>query len=217
MKSALSSREKQVLIELAKNSRLSDRELASKLRTSQPTITRIRTKLMQEGFLDRVLMIPDVQKLGIHMHAFTFVRAHNPAAVKKMSQWANEQPVVLFASEGEGLQNHTFVLESMHSDFSEYTSFVKGFREKFAGQFSDVAPFLVDSKSISKFYHWHTLIEDRVSKLKTVEWGEKKLSRSERFKQALSTLPNPLGGIPNPLKRKELDESAEPKTEINEK
>ncbi len=213
MKSALSSREKNVLIELAKNSRLSDRELAAKLRTSQPTVTRIRTKLVQEGFLDRVLMIPKMEKLGIRLHAFTFVRAHNPAAVKKMSGWAGEQPVVLFASEGEGLQNHTFVLESLHTDFSEYTQFVKGFREKFAGQFSDVAPFLVDSNSISKFYHWHTLIEDRVNKLKTVEWGEKKLSRGERFKQALSTLPNPLGGISNPLKAREVKEESDEKTD----
>ncbi len=192
MKNSLSLREKHVLIELAKNSRISDRDLATKLKTSQPTVTRIRSKLMNDEFVDRFLIIPNVEKLGIQFHAFTFIRTAHPAVTKKLSQWAIEHPSILFASEGEGLHNHTFVFESLHSDYGEYAQFIRVFREKFAGQISDLTPFFIDTKSISKFYHWHSIVEDRVSKLKIIPEDGKKLSRGERFRQALEKIPNPL-------------------------
>lgn len=211
MKNGLSTREKHVLIELAKNSRVSDRDLASKLKTSQPTITRIRSKLMSDSFVDRFMILPNMEKLGIQFHAFTFIRSHNPATAKKMGQWAHEHPSVLFASEGEGLHNHTFVFESLHGDYGEYVQFIRLFREKFAGQVSDVSSFFMDPKSAAKFYHWHSIVEDRVSKLKVIPEDGKKLSRSERFRQALEKIPNPLEKIQNPLRGRESKEGKENK------
>ncbi len=191
MKNGLSHKEKQVLIELAKNARLSDRELASRLKTSQPTVTRIRTKLIDDGFVDRFMILPRLEKLGLNFHAFTFVRTNALSASKKIAQWGAEQPCVVFASEGDGIRNHSVVLESLHEDYSDYAQVVRSLKEKFAGQWLDVTPFFSDTQNISKYYHWHALIEDRANKIKT-ENGEKRVSNRERLRAALEKIPNPL-------------------------
>ncbi len=208
MKNGLSSKEKQVLLELSKNARLSDRELASKLKTSQPTITRIRSRLWNEKFVDRFLILPNLEKFGLQFHAFTFVKASTPALVKKIVQWAQENDSVLFASEGEGLHNHTFLLESLHADYGEYQQFIKGFRSSFSG--TETSSFFIDAGSISKFYHWHSVLEDRLKKMKDLPLvnGEKHMSNRERLRQALEK-------IPNPLKPRESKSAAEPAVEEN--
>jgi DNA-binding Lrp family transcriptional regulator len=45
---------KRLLFELLTNSRRSDRDLARTLGVSQPTITRMREKLVEEGVMTRV-------------------------------------------------------------------------------------------------------------------------------------------------------------------
>lgn len=210
MKNTLSHKEKQVLIELAKNARLSDRELASRLKTSQPTVTRIRTKLMDEGFVERFMILPRLEKMGLKFHAFTFIRTHALSSSKKISSWAAEQPCVVFASEGDGIRNHSVVFESLHEDYSEYASLVRTLKEKFAGQWNDVTPFFSDTHNISKYYLWHALIEDRANKIKT-ENGEKHVSNRERLRAALEKIPNPLERIQNPLRAREGKDSKDSK------
>ena len=56
-----------VAAELLKNSHRSDRELAKVLRTSQPTVTRIRNKLEKEGFIQEYSIIPHFVKLGFEI------------------------------------------------------------------------------------------------------------------------------------------------------
>ncbi|MBM3282417.1 MAG: Lrp/AsnC family transcriptional regulator [Candidatus Diapherotrites archaeon] len=211
MKNGLSLKEKQVLIELGKNARLSDRELASRLKTSQPTVTRIRTKLMDNGFVDRFMILPRLDKLGLRFHAFTFVRTTSLAVSKKISAWGAEQSCVVFASEGDGLRNHSVVLESVHEDYHEYALMTRSLKEKFAGQWIDVSPFFTDVSSISKFYQWHSLIEDRASKI-ILENVEKRVSNRERLRAALEKIPNPLERIPNPLRGREGRDEKEGKT-----
>lgn len=58
--------------ELMRNSRRSDRELARILGTSQPTVTRIRTKLEKEGFIREYTIIPDFCRIGYTLIAITF-------------------------------------------------------------------------------------------------------------------------------------------------
>ncbi|QQR92357.1 MAG: Lrp/AsnC family transcriptional regulator [Candidatus Iainarchaeum archaeon] len=189
MSSSLSSKERAVFLELSKNARLSDRELAQRLKTSQPTVTRIRSRLLQEQFIDRFMALPNLQKLGLHFQAITFIKAHSPATIKKVVQWVQENPSVVFAGEGEGIRMAQLMVHSLHGDFSEYTAFSKELKEKFAGQLMDVDSFYLDSKSISKFYHWHSVIEERLKKLKEFNDAQaKKLSRRERLSMALQNL-----------------------------
>ncbi|MDH5376148.1 MAG: winged helix-turn-helix transcriptional regulator [Candidatus Bathyarchaeota archaeon] len=63
-----------LLSELMKNSRKSDRELAKVIGSSQPTVTRARTKLEREGYIKEYTMIPDFAKLGYQIMALTFVK-----------------------------------------------------------------------------------------------------------------------------------------------
>lgn len=189
MNSSLSSKERAVFLELSKNARLSDRELAQRLKTSQPTVTRIRTKLFKENFIDRFMILPNLQKLGLNFQAMTFIKATNPATIKKVAQWAQENPSVVFAGEGEGIRMAQLMIHSLHGDFSEYSIFSKELKEKFAGQLVDVDSFYLDSKSIAKYYHWHSVIEERLKKLKEFhDANEKKISRREQLSQALQGL-----------------------------
>jgi DNA-binding Lrp family transcriptional regulator len=59
--------------ELMKNSRRSDKELAKVLGISQPTVTRLRTRLEKEGVIKEYTMIPDFSRLGYTIMALTFI------------------------------------------------------------------------------------------------------------------------------------------------
>jgi DNA-binding Lrp family transcriptional regulator len=64
--------EMRLISELMKGSRRSDRELAKSVGTSQPTITRTRTKLERKGYIREYTMIPDFAKLGFTVMSVTF-------------------------------------------------------------------------------------------------------------------------------------------------
>jgi len=66
--------ERKMLSELIKNSRRSDRELAKAIGTSQPTATRIRTKLEKEGYIKEYTTIPNLNKVGYAILALTFIK-----------------------------------------------------------------------------------------------------------------------------------------------
>jgi len=66
--------ELKLIHELMKNSRRSDRDLAKAIGVSQPTVTRIRSKLEKEGYISEYTMIPDFTKLGYQILALTFVK-----------------------------------------------------------------------------------------------------------------------------------------------
>lgn len=53
-----------LLSELLKDSKRSDRELAKVLGVSQPTVTRMRTKLVKEGMIRDWIVVPDFVKMG---------------------------------------------------------------------------------------------------------------------------------------------------------
>ena len=102
------------------------------------------------------------------------------------------------------MRMHSLAMESVHASFSEYQTFMRDFKEKFAGQVSDLTPFFIDTKNIAKYYHWHAVLENRLNKLKEEnETSKGKVSRREQLKQALEKIPNPLSTIQNPLKQKE--------------
>jgi DNA-binding Lrp family transcriptional regulator len=56
-----------LLYELIKNSRRSDRDLAKILHVSQPTITRMRKKLETNDFILEYTLVPNFAKLGFEI------------------------------------------------------------------------------------------------------------------------------------------------------
>jgi len=53
-----------LLLELLKDSKRSDREIAKVLGVSQPTITRMRQRLVKEGAIKEFTVIPDFVRMG---------------------------------------------------------------------------------------------------------------------------------------------------------
>ncbi|MBE0513125.1 winged helix-turn-helix transcriptional regulator, partial [Candidatus Bathyarchaeota archaeon] len=61
-----------LLYELMKNSKRSDRELAKVVKVSQPTITRMRKNLEKMEYIREYTIVPAVEKLGFELTALTF-------------------------------------------------------------------------------------------------------------------------------------------------
>ena len=113
----------QLLRELLKNSKRSDRDLAEVLGVSQPTITRTRHKLEREGVIQEYTITPDFRKMGFEILALTFVKMHADILVgetkERTKKFAAEFPNVIFAYSGKGL-GMTGVIISLHKNYTEY-------------------------------------------------------------------------------------------------
>jgi Lrp/AsnC family transcriptional regulator for asnA, asnC and gidA len=69
MKCGMKETELKLISELMKNSRRSDRELAKAIGVSQPTVSRMITRLEKEGVVKEYTIIPDFHKLGYSLVA----------------------------------------------------------------------------------------------------------------------------------------------------
>jgi len=136
----------QLLRELLKNSKRSDRELAKVLGVSQPTITRTRHKLEEEGIIRDYTVIPDFRKMGFELLTFTFVTMHPDVRKDEIAKEARKQalqfPNVIFASPGEGL-GMTGVIMSFHQDFTDYKKTMNLLRVEWKEHFVKIESFLV--------------------------------------------------------------------------
>ncbi|HXX87727.1 MAG TPA: winged helix-turn-helix transcriptional regulator [Candidatus Acidoferrum sp.] len=119
--------ELRLMAELMKNSRRSDRELARVLGVSQPTISRTIAKLKRNGYIREFTIIPDYEKLGYQLAAFTLVKMKSGLSMEEL-QKAREvslrdmrqapSEIVLFE---RGLdEGYSGILVSFHKDYSSY-------------------------------------------------------------------------------------------------
>ncbi|UCH70538.1 MAG: MarR family transcriptional regulator [Candidatus Bathyarchaeota archaeon] len=113
----------QLLRELLKNSKRSDRELAKVLKVSQPTITRTRHKLEQSGLIQDYTIVPNFRKMGFEILALTFVKMRaeilTPERTEQAREYAAKFPNAIFAATGEGL-GMTGVIISFHKNYTDY-------------------------------------------------------------------------------------------------
>ncbi len=140
----------EILSELLKNSKTNDRDLAKKLGISQSTVTRIRHKLEKKDILSYV-GIPDLTRLGIHIIAFTFSRHAKPSSklIKKIQNFIIKSPRIMFSGEGEGMAKTTVII-SLHSDFTDYMSFIRSFRTESEGLAESIESFFVPTTMLIK-------------------------------------------------------------------
>lgn len=127
--------ELRVLSELIKNSKRSDRELARMLRVSQPTVTRLRTKLEKEGYIKEYTLMPDFKKLGYEILAITFVKLKTLSpekteeARKIAKQSLQEGPFeIVMLERGTGL-NYDGVIISYQENYSSYVKLLEWIRQ----------------------------------------------------------------------------------------
>jgi DNA-binding Lrp family transcriptional regulator len=122
--------EVKLISELMKNSRRSDRELAKSIGISQPTITRLRTKLEKERYIKEYTIIPDFAKLGYHLMAITFATIKVPDAerIAEIAKTARKvfhesAPLeILCSARGMGL-GYQGIFISLHEDYASYLQF----------------------------------------------------------------------------------------------
>jgi DNA-binding Lrp family transcriptional regulator len=121
----------QILSELMKNAKNSDRQLAKKLGVSQPTITRRRTRLEKELALNYT-PIPDWSKLGFQIVALTFGQWKHQAfpdeMVPKAMEFAAKHPNMIFMSTGQGLGSDRVGI-SLHKNYRDYQRFMQDARQ----------------------------------------------------------------------------------------
>jgi DNA-binding Lrp family transcriptional regulator len=135
-----------LLFALIKNSKRSDRELARALQLSQPTVTRLR-KILEKEAIMQYTMIPNLSYLGFNIVSFTFSTTKelvNPLLVKG-KKWTEEQPSILFASTGQGMEADALIV-SVHKDYEDFAKFYQNFRRDWGDSLQNFRTFLVSVK-----------------------------------------------------------------------
>ena len=146
----MKNREKELLFQLLRNSKLSDRNIAKKLKTSQSTITRTRHKL-ENRIIKSYTIVPDLSKLDIKLIAFTFANCPLPTSefIENAKKFIEDQPNIVFAGHGEGIGKTGFMV-SFHKDFSDYTDFMRKARLSCKGFGETIESFIVSTDNLLK-------------------------------------------------------------------
>ncbi len=116
-----------LLLELLKDSKKSDREIARILGVSQPTITRTRNRLVEEGVIKEFTVIPDLAKMGYEIMAISCVKTKNPITAElgeEATKWMMKFPNIIFVANAEGMGKNG-VMISLHKNYTEYSKFVR--------------------------------------------------------------------------------------------
>lgn len=144
-----------LLAELLKNSKKSDRELGKTLRLSQPTVSRIRSKLEREGIIREYTIIPDFTKLGFELfsittigevsRSFTDERFQVPSDEKhneKAAAWMKKLPNVILSSRATGMGKSAIIV-SLHRNFTDYEKFIAELKSKWIDRVESIDSILV--------------------------------------------------------------------------
>ena len=145
--------ERKMLSELLKNSRRSDRELARAIGASQPTATRIRTKLEREGFIREYTAIPSFDKMGYSIFSISFLKFHVKHSLpvpdlrefrrKHYDALSKNSSTVMLANRGMGM-GYDAVVVSLHQDYASCKDFQTFIRQSMTDSIVDLNTFLIN-------------------------------------------------------------------------
>jgi DNA-binding Lrp family transcriptional regulator len=144
----MKNRMRRLLWELLRDSKRSDRELAKVLGVSQPTITRLRHRLVDEGIIQGFTVMPEFTKLGYEIMAITLAKAKTtlgPDEQERAKKLVMTNPSVIFVASGEGMGMNG-VMISLHSNYSDYVEFMQNLRLGSVGYMEKVESMLVSLK-----------------------------------------------------------------------
>jgi DNA-binding Lrp family transcriptional regulator len=160
----MKDKEKKIILELAKNNRRSDRQLSKFTKMSQPTASRIRSSLENEGYIRQYLALPDFIKLGITITAITMVKIDSSShtkieeSTKHILEQARMFPEVFLASAGGGL-GFDIAIISLHSTFQTYEKFKLELKKQITPFALEVTPFLIDLSQDQETFDFKSIAE----------------------------------------------------------
>jgi DNA-binding Lrp family transcriptional regulator len=139
----MKKRNREVFLELIRNSKKSDREIAKKLGISQPTVTRIRKKL-EKKIIKSYTALPVFPEIGIDLISFNFGRCENPHKDVEIcfKNMAKKNKKIIFISAGEGLGKNCLIV-ALHKDYRDYLDFLKFIRSQCKSAKNEFESFLV--------------------------------------------------------------------------
>jgi len=151
----LTSREKQVLTELLKDCKTSDQEIARRLKTSRPTIFKIRERLEKEGIIKRYMPIIDFEKLNLNLQSVILYKWRDYSKTKELEntvKFIKTLPEVILFIKGEGIGSKTDLIISIHDDLKDYERFIRKLKYEWKDNVENVEVFLSSIDGISKGY-----------------------------------------------------------------
>ena len=135
-----------LLLELLKDSKRSDRELAKVLGVSQPTVSRMRSRLVKKGIIRGFTVIPDYVKMGYEIMAISCVkRKKGITEPGKGTRWANIHPNIIFAARAHGMGKNGVVI-SLHKNYTAYSNFIDKNRGYWADEMEEYDTMLISLK-----------------------------------------------------------------------
>lgn len=157
-----------LLLEYLKDSSRSDRELAKILGVSQPTVSRMRAKLLKDGIIEHFSAIPNLTKMGYEILAFSLVKFNMKEVLKDFQvvekiarSWVKTRPQILFDSRAEGMGMDAISV-SLHRSYGDYKQFLAESKEHWGNLLSEVHYVLVDIKGgISKPFSFRYIAEEK--------------------------------------------------------
>ena len=131
-----------LLMELLKDSKRSDREIAKIMGVSQPTISRMRERLTDEGIIQEFTVIPDFTKMGFQIMAISSFKYKVAKDIEGLKKLMMAKPNVIFSSIGEGMGKNGIII-SFHKSYPEFSNFVSNLRTEGNDIIDDIDSMLI--------------------------------------------------------------------------
>jgi DNA-binding Lrp family transcriptional regulator len=143
--------ERKLISELLKNSRRSDRELAKAIGVSQPTTTRLRTKLEKEGYIKEYTIIPNFSKIGYTIMALNFIKLDPKITENEIEGFRKTHPDTMgkdpfglvLIQRGIGL-GYDSIIVSFHQSYASYDAFRKHVKRSMGPSITEMNTFLIN-------------------------------------------------------------------------
>ena len=116
-----------LLMELLKDSKRSDREIAKIMGVSQPTISRMRERLTENGIIQEFTVIPDFVKIGFQIMAISSFKLKIAKDIEGLKKLMMAKPNVIFSSIGEGMGKNGIII-SFHKSYPDFSNFISNLR-----------------------------------------------------------------------------------------
>ena len=131
-----------LLLELMKDSKQSDREISKTLGVSQPTISRQRQSLTDNGIIQEFTVIPDFVKIGFQIMAISSFKLKAVKNIEDLTKLMMKRPNVIFTAVGEGMGKNGITV-SIHRNYADFSKFISNLRAEGNNLIKDLDSMLV--------------------------------------------------------------------------